>query len=351
MSITKSSFGTTQDGTPVDLYTLTNANGLTAKITNYGGILVSLTVPDKDGHMDDVVLGFDTVTEYEAKSPYFGCITGRYANRIAKGAFTLDGVTYDQLAINNGPNALHGGIKGFDKKVWAAAIASDSLVLHTVSADGEEGYPGKLDVTVTYTLTDDGLRIDYQATSDKPTVVNLTNHSYFNLAGYAAGTEAMLAHEMMINADVFTPVADENAIPTGEIRPVAGLPMDFTMPTAIGDRIGADDEQIKFGAGYDHNWVLNKDAEGELSLAARTTDPKSGRVMETWTTEPGVQFYTANWLDGFSGKNGSPCDKRSAFCLETQHYPDSPNQPQFPTTELRPGQKFQSTTIYKFMTR
>lgn len=351
MAITRDSFGTTKDGIAVDLYTLTNANGMTAKITNYGGVIVSLTAPDKDGQFADVVLGFDTIGEYEEKSPYFGCITGRYANRIAKGTFTLDGVTYDKLAINDGDNALHGGLVGFDKKVWDAAIAADCLVLHTFSADGEEGYPGKLDVTVTYTLTDDALRIDYAATTDKLTVVNLTNHSYFNLAGHAAGTDASCAHEMMINADAFTPAHDEGAISTGEIRHVMGTPMDFTTPMVIGDRIDADDEQMRFGGGYDHNWVLNKDKPGELSLAARTTDPASGRVMETWTTEPGLQFYAANWLDGLSGKDGATYPRRSGFCLETQHYPDSPNKPNFPTTELRPGEKFQSTTIYKFLTQ
>jgi aldose 1-epimerase len=348
MAVTKEGFAATKDGIAVDIYTLTNTKGMTAKITNYGGIIVSLTAPDKDGQMADVVLGFDTIAEYEEKSPYFGCITGRYANRIANGTFVLDGVTYDQLAINNGPNALHGGLKGFDKVVWDAAIAADCLVLHTVSADGEEGYPGKLDVTVTYTLTDDGLRIDYAATTDKPTVVNLTNHTYFNLAGHAAGTDAMLAHAMMINADGFTPVADAGAIPTGEIRPVAASPMDFKTSAPIGDRIDAGCEQIQFGGGYDHNWVLNKTEEGALTLAARTSDPKSGRVMETWTTEPGIQFYAANYLDGFTGKGGATYPKRSAFCLETQHYPDSPNHRNFPTTELRSGEKYQSTTIYKF---
>lgn len=350
MVITKERFGTTKDGTAVDLYTLANANGMTAKITNYGGIVVALIAPDKDGRLADVVLGFDSIAEYEEKSPYFGCITGRYANRIAKGAFTLDGVTYDQLAINNGPNALHGGFQGFDKRVWEAEVAGDVLKLRYVSADGEEGYPGTLDVTVCYTLGDDNsLKIDYEATTDKPSVVNLTNHSYFNLAGFGAGTEAMLAHTMMINADAFTPIADEGAIPTGEIRPVAGSPMDFTLPRPIGERIEADCEQIKFGNGYDHNWVLNKDTEGQLSLAARTADPSSGRVMETWTTEPGVQFYAANWLDGVVGKNGVSCKQRGAFCLETQHYPDSPNQSGFPSTTLRPGQTYRSTTIYKFM--
>ena len=350
MGITKDSFGTTKDGAAVDLYTLTNETGMTAKITNYGGILVSLTAPDKDGQFADIVLGFDTIGEYEEKSPYFGCITGRYANRIAKGTFVLDGVTYDKLAINNGPNALHGGLKGFDKVVWTAAVAGDSLVLHYISADGEEGYPGKLNVTVTYTLNDDELRIDYAATTDKPTVCNLTNHSYFNLAGHDAGAEAQAAHKMMINGDAFTPIVDEGAIPTGEIRLVSGTPMDFTSPKTIGAQINDDDAQLKYGAGYDHNWVLNKNAEGELSLAARTTDPASGRVMETWTTEPGVQFYSANYLDGFTGKGGAVYPRRSAFCLETQHYPDSPNHPEFPSTVLRPGEKYQSTTIYKFLT-
>ncbi len=352
MSITKSGFGTTKNGVAADLYTLTNAGGMQAQITNYGGIIVALTAPDKDGTMDDVVLGFDTIAEYEEKSPYFGCITGRYANRIAKGTFTLDGISYNKLAINNGPNALHGGIVGFDKKVWDTEVVGDCLKLHMVSPDGEEGYPGTLDVTVTYALTDDNaLKIDYEATTDKPTVLNLTNHSYFNLAGFSAGTEAMLAHEMMINADAFTPVADEGAIPTGQIRPVADSPMDFTTPMPISDRIDADCQQIQFGAGYDHNWVLNKTEEGQLSLAARTTDPAGGRVMETWTTEPGVQFYTANWLDGFTGKAGTICPRRCAFCLETQHYPDSPNKDNFPSTVLRPGEKFQSTTIYKFLVK
>ncbi len=349
MAITKDSFGATKDGVAVDLYTMTNDTGMTAKITTYGGIIVSLTAPDAGGNFADVVLGFDTIGEYEEKSPYFGCITGRYANRIAKGTFVLDGVTYDKLAINNGPNALHGGLKGFDKVVWEAAVAGDSLVLHTISADGEEGYPGKLDVTVTYTLGDDALRIDYAATTDKPTLCNLTNHSYFNLAGHDAGADAQASHEMMINGDAFTPIADEGAIPTGEIRPVMGTPMDFTSPKAIGTQINDDDEQLKYGAGYDHNWVLNKDKAGELSLAARTTDPSSGRVMETWTTEPGVQFYSANYLDGFTGKGGAVYPYRGGFCLETQHYPDSPNQPEFPSTVLRPGEKYQSTTIYKFM--
>ncbi|MBC8379745.1 MAG: galactose mutarotase [Planctomycetes bacterium] len=357
MNIEKSSFGQTKDGSPVQLYRLTNNNGLIAKITNYGGIITELWAPDRDGKLADVVLGFDNITDYEEKSPYFGCITGRYANRIAKGRFTLDGVTYDKLAINNGDNHLHGGLKGFDKQIWDAETfeAADTvgLRLHYLSKDGEEGYPGNLDVTVTYTLTNaDELRIDYEATTDKPTVCNLTNHSYFNLAGHAAGTAANLAHVMMINADSFTPVANANAnsIPTGEIRPVAGSPMDFITPTPIGERIDGPCDQLKFGNGYDHNWVLNK-SEGELSLAARVVELKSGRVMEVLTTEPGVQLYSANYLDGFTGKGGAVYARRSAFCLETQHYPASPNKPEFPSTVLRPGERYETTTIFKFSTR
>ena len=352
MNIEKRDFGQTKDGIPVQLYTLTNDNSMTVKITNYGGIITELWVPDRDGNLADVVLGFDTIGDYEEKSPYFGCITGRYANRIAGGKFILDGVTYDKLAINNGPCHLHGGLKGFDKQVWdAEPFESDSVVglkLHYLSEDGEEGYPGNLDVTVTYTLRNENdLRIDYEAATDKPTVVNLTNHSYFNLAGHDAGAGAALAHEMMINADSFTPVADANAIPTGQIRPVKDSPMDFTTPTPIGDRIDADCEQLKFGNGYDHNWVLNKQKKVS-SLAAWVVEPTSGRVMEVLTSEPGVQFYAANYLDGFSGKGGAVYPRRSAFCLETQHYPDSPNQPNFPSTVLRPGETYGTTTIYKF---
>ena len=352
MNIKKSSFGQTKDGTPVQLFTLTNDNGLIAKVTNYGGIITELWVPDRDGKLADVVLGFDAISEYEEKSPYFGCIVGRYANRIAAGKFTLDGVAYDKLAINNGPNHLHGGIKGFDKQVWDSKTFQTAdtvgLILSYLSKDGEEGYPGNLTVTVGYTLTNKNeLFIDYGAITDKPTVINLTNHSYFNLAGHAAGTDAALAHEMMINADAFTPVADANSIPTGEIRPVEGSPMDFTAPTPIGDRIDGPCDQLKFGNGYDHNWVLNKQEKGP-SLAARVVEPTSGRVMEVLTSEPGVQFYSANFLDGFTGKDGATYPARSAFCLETQHYPDSPNKPEFPTTTLRPGKTFGSTTIFKF---
>jgi aldose 1-epimerase len=352
MDIEKTEFGQTKDGVTVQLFTLTNDNGMIAKITNYGGIVTELWVPDRDGNPADVVLGFDTITDYEEKSPYFGCIVGRYANRIAEGRFTLDGVTYDGLAINNGPNHLHGGLKGFDKQVWDVepfeVDGAVGLKLHYLSEEGEEGYPGNLDVIVTYTLTHSNeLKIDYQATTYRPTVINLTNHSYFNLAGHAAGTDAMLAHRMMINADSFTPVADANSIPTGQIRSVKESPMDFIRPVPIGERIKDDCPQLKCGHGYDHNFVLNK-TPGELSIAARAADPDSGREMEALTTEPGVQFYSANFLDGFTGKGGAVYPARSAFCLETQHYPDSPNKPEFPSTVLRPGEKYHTTTVYKF---
>jgi aldose 1-epimerase len=371
MKIERREFGITKDGAPVRLYTLTNDNGMVAKITHYGGILTELWVPDRDGHVADVVLGFDALAEYEEKSPYFGCITGRFANRIAGGKFTLDGTAYT-LAVNNGPNHLHGGRKGFDKVVWEAESVETAdavgLKLCYLSKDGEEGYPGNLDVTVTYTLThDNALKIDYEATTDTPTILNLTNHSYFNLAGHAAGTDAMLAHEMMLDADRFTPT-DENSIPTGEIRPVKDSPLDFTTPTPIGDRIDADCEQIKYGCGYDHNYVLNKQLvipnpeKGEkpvknsprsdsLSFAARTVEPTTGRVMETYTTEPGVQFYTGNFLDDLAGKGGAVYARRSGFCLETQHFPDAPNKPEFPSTTLRPGERYKTTTTYKFKTK
>jgi aldose 1-epimerase len=355
MNIERSEFGQTKEGLSVQLYTLKNNNGMVAKITNYGGIITELWAPDKDGNLADVVLGFDAISDYEEKSPFFGCITGRYANRIAEGKFTLDGVTYDKFVINNGKDHLHGGLKGFDKQVWTAETfeAADGVgvKLQYLSKDGEEGYPGNLDVTVIYMLTNDNeLKIDYEATTDKPTVINLTNHSYFNLAGHAAGTEANLAHEMMINADSFTPIADGIVIPTGEIRLVKDSPLDFTTPTPIGDQIDADCDQIKFGNGYDHNYVLNKTDRGP-SLAARVVEPQYGRVMEVLTTEPGMQFYSANYLDGLTGKGGAVYPRRSAFCLETQHYPDSPNKPEFPTSVLRPDEKYQSTTIYKFLAK
>ena len=345
--VQKQAFGKTADQQSVDIYTLTNAHGMEAKITNYGGVVVSLKAPDRNGKMDDVVLGYDNLDGYLNDKRYFGGIIGRYGNRIAKGKFSLNGQTYT-LATNNGENHLHGGIKGFDKQIWQASEVNDpkgaSLKLTYLSKDGEEGYPGNLSVTVVYTLTNDNeLKIDYSATTDKDTVVNLTNHSYFNLAG--KGT--ILNHEVMLNADKFTPT-DKGAIPTGELRPVKGTPMDFTQPTAIGARIEQQDEQLIFGKGYDHNWVLNSGG-GTLALAARVTEASSGRVMEVWTTEPGIQFYTGNFLDGtITGKDGQAYVQRSGFCLETQHFPDSPNKPSFPSTVLKLGQKYATTTVYKF---
>jgi aldose 1-epimerase len=351
-SITKAPFGTTADGQAVDLYTLTNASGMQAAITNYGGIIVSLKVPDRQGKLADVVLGFDTMKGYLDKPPYFGAIIGRYGNRIGSGKFTLDGHEYT-LAQNDNGHHLHGGLRGFDKVVWDVKAAVDQkepeLVLHYVSKDGEEGYPGNLDVTVTYTLTEaNELKIAYRATTDKPTVVNLTNHSYFNLAG--AGSGDVLGHEMLINADRFTPVA-KGLIPTGELRPVKGTPFDFAKPTAIGARIGADDEQLKLGLGYDHNWVLNKVGKG-MTLAARVHEPTTGRTMDVLTTEPGLQFYSGNFLDGSNvGKQGAAYKHRYGFCLETQHFPDSPNKPEFPSTLLTPGQTYETATIYRFSTK
>ena len=346
--ISTAPFGTTPDGKSVTLYTLQNTGGMQAKIMTYGACVVSLTAPDRDGNMADVVLGFDTLEEYVKSNPYFGVVVGRYGNRIAKGKFSLDGVEYT-LATNNGPNHLHGGNKGFDKVVWDGAIVNDgkSLQLSYTSPNGEEGYPGTLKAQVTYTLTDDNaLRIDYHAVTDKKTVVNLTNHSYFNLRG--SGT--ILDHVLRINADAITPV-DTTLIPTGELFPVEGTPFDFRTPKPIGQDINADDEQIKFGGGYDHNFVLNKDGE-QPTLAATVYEPETGREMDVYTDEPGVQFYTANFLDGtLTGKNGKIAEYRSGLCLETQHFPDSPNQPSFPSTVLEPGQVYQTTTIYKFSTK
>lgn len=349
--IMKEFFGKTKDGVAVDCYTLKNRNGVEMKVINYGATIIALKVPDQNGKLDDVVLGFDTLADYETKSPYFGCVVGRYGNRIAKGQFTLNGVAYN-LATNNGPNSLHGGLKGFDKVVWQAkelqTVAGPAIVLTHVSKDGDEGYPGNLTMKVVYTLTDrNEVKIDYRATTDKDTVINLTNHSYFNLAGQGHGD--ILSHEMQINASHFTPV-DATLIPTGELRPVKGSPFDFTEPTTIGARIAQNDEQLKFGNGYDHNWVLDKD--GALTLAARVVEPKSGRIMEVCTTEPGIQFYCGNFLDGtLTGKAGKVYNFRNGFCLETQHYPDSPNHPNFPPTVLRPGQIYQTTTIYRFSTK
>ncbi len=350
MKIEKRAFGTV-DGRPVDLYTLTNGNGVTVRITNYGGIVTEIHTPDNDGRLADVVLGYKDLDDYVKNNPFFGCIVGRYGNRIAKARFQLDGTTYT-LAANNGPNHLHGGRVGFDKVVWDAETVEGpdkvGVMLKYTSKDGEEGYPGTLQTRVTYTLDNDNrLRIDYQAVTDKKTVVNLTNHSYFNLKD--AGATPVLEHKLMLNADQFTPV-DETLIPTGELRPVEGTPFDFREPTPIGARIQADNQQIRFGGGYDHNFVINGDA-GELRPAAKVFEPSTGRVMEVWTTEPGVQFYSGNFLDGsITGKNGAVYGQRHAFCLETQHYPDSPNQPDFPSTVLEPGEEYKTTTIYKFTT-
>jgi aldose 1-epimerase len=350
MNIEKEQFGKTKAGKVAYIYTLTNANGCEAKITNYGGIVVSVKVPDRNGKLGDVVLGYETLDGYIKNNPYFGALIGRYGNRIAKGKFTLNGKEYT-LAVNNGQNHLHGGIVGFDKVLWDAKEIKQAqgvgLKLTYMSKDGEEGYPGNLAVTVRYLWTNDNeLRIEYAATTDQQTVVNLTNHSYFNLAGKGD----ILGHELMIDADKFTPV-DEGLIPTGELRNVAGTPMDFRKATAIGARIEQQDEQLKFGLGYDHNWVLNR-YDGSLRLVSRVHEPTAGRVLEVHTTEPGVQFYCGNFLDGtITGKYGTVYHKRHGFCLETQHFPDSPNKPSFPSTVLNPGDKYTSTTIYKFATR
>jgi len=341
--VQKEPFGKTKDGAEVEIYTLTNGT-ITAKVMTYGAILTHLVAPDSKGAPADVVLGFDNLDGYLAGHPYFGATTGRYANRIAKGKFTLEGKEYT-LATNNAPNHLHGGNIGLDKRVWKAAVVpgQDPSVRFTYrSPDGEEGYPGNLDIEVTYTLTrDNGIQIDYAATTDKPTPVNLTNHSYFNLAG--AGSGDILGHELFLAADQYTPV-DATSIPTGEIRAVQGTVMDFTKPTPIGERIarvGGDP------GGYDHNYVL-RNQDGSLALAARVREPRSGRVLEVHTTEPGIQLYTGNYLDGtLRGKGEKPYAKHHAFCLETQHYPDSVNHPSFPSTIVRPGKTYRSKTIYK----
>jgi aldose 1-epimerase len=346
-TVEKKDFGKTTEGTPVALYVLTNARGMTVRITNYGGIVTELHAPDRDGKFADVVLGFDNLDGYLAGHPYFGCIVGRVANRIARGKFTLEGKEY-KLATNNGPNALHGGLKGFDKVVWKAESfrgqGGVGVRLRSVSKDGEEGYPGTLTATVTYTLTDDNaLRIDYEATTDKATPVNLTNHSYFNLAGHDAGT--VLDHDIQIAADRYTPV-DETLIPTGKIEPLRGTPLDFSTPTRIGKRI---DEVKGDPGGYDHNYVLRRGAGKGPWLAARVREPKSGRLLEVLTTEPGIQFYTGNFLDGkVKGKGGAVYKKRTGFCLEAQHFPDAVNHKDFPSIILEPGKTYAQTTIYRF---
>ncbi len=345
MSIKKQAFGKTKDGKDVDLYKLTNANGLKTEIMTYGGIVRTLDVPDRNGNFADIVLGYDTLGEYIENNPYFGALVGRCGNRIAKGKFTLDGVEYT-LATNNGPNHLHGGVKGFDKVVWDAEPMEDKtsigLKLTYLSKDGEEGYPGNLNCTVIYTLTNDNeLKVSYEAETDKATVMNLTHHSYFNLAGHGSGD--ILGHELMLTADNFTPV-DEGLIPTGEIKSVKGTLMDFTKPMPIGARIA----QVK--GGYDHNYVLNN-SDGSLALAASVYEPKSGRVMEIFTTEPAIQFYSGNFLDGSNKGKGAVYNKHDGFCLETQHFPDSPNKPNFPSVVLRPGEKYTHLTVHKFSAR
>jgi aldose 1-epimerase len=343
MQVTEEKYGTTSDGQDVKLYTLKNEKGMTVKITNYGGIVTELWVPDKAGTLGDVVLGFDNLTGYMGDHPYFGTLVGRYANRIAGGKFKLDGKDYT-LAVNNGNNHLHGGLKGFDKVLWKSSRQSgrDSVAvrLQYESSDMEEGYPGKLNVTVIYTLNNKNeLSIRYEATTSKPTILNLTYHGYFNLAG--AGNGDILKHDLMINAQKYT-VVNAELIPTGELRPVEGTPLDFRSPCPIGDRIAMVE------GGYDHNYVLESN-DASLSLAARVTEPVSKRVMEVWTTQPGVQLYTGNFLDGtLKGKGGKVYAKHYGFCLETQHFPDSPNRPDFPSVILRPGETYKQLTIYKF---
>ncbi|MFC1484231.1 aldose epimerase family protein [Candidatus Neomarinimicrobiota bacterium] len=349
----KTSFGQLMDGTPVDLYTLTNANECEMKITNYGCIVVSLKVPDRAGHLDDVVLGYEILEDYIENNPYFGAAIGRYGNRIGGAKFSLDGMEY-KLAANDGNNHLHGGLKGFDKVLWIGeeipGREGPTVKFTYLSKDGEEGYPGNLSVEIIYTLTDDNsLKIDYSAATDKKTVLNLAHHSYFNLAG--AGSGDILGHEMMLNADQFIPTRTD-LIPTGELVNVKGTPFDFNTPTTIGDRIDQNDEQLRRGGGFDHCWVLNKSGENSLDLGARVYEPSTGRVLELYTTDVGVQFYSGNFLDGsITGKEGKVYPHRSAFCLEPEHFPDSPNQPQFPSVVLTPEDMYNKTTIYKFLVR
>jgi aldose 1-epimerase len=346
----KKEFGKLQDGQSADLYTLTNSHGLEATITNYGATLVSLKVPDKNGKAGDVVLGYDSLSGYESGKAFFGATVGRYGNRIAHATFKLDGKTYT-LPKNDGDNHLHGV---FNKVMWAAkdvsTAAGQALEVSYLSKDGEDGYPGNLSVKIVFTVPagENAFKIDYTATTDKATVVNLTHHSYFNLAGQGNGN--ILQHQLLMHASKFTPV-DATLIPTGELRPVSKTPFDFTKATAIGARINQDDEQLKFGKGYDHNWVLDRKGAGVIAVA-EVYEPQSGRVMSVLTSEPGLQFYSGNFLDGtITGKQGKTYGHRAALCLETQHYPDSPNHPDFPSTELKPGQRYHTTTIYKFTTR
>ena len=342
-SVTKQGFGHTSDGTPVDVYSLADGK-VEARIMTYGGILVSLRTPDRNGKLDDVVLGCESVEKYAAQTAHFGGIIGRYANRIAHGSFQLDGHTYS-IPKNDGDNSLHGGIRGFDKVVWEAKEIADGVELTYVSKDGDQGFPGTLTTTVRYTLSGSALRIEYSATTDKDTVLNLTNHSYFNLAGQGKGD--ILGHVLKIDASRMTPV-DANLIPTGELKAVEGTPFDFRTPHAIGERINADDVQLRLAKGYDHNFVLDH-PQGQLAEAAEVYEPTTGRILRVLTTEPGVQFYTGNFLDGsITGKEGRVYNRRFAFCLETQHFPDSPNHASFPSTELKPGQTFHSVTVFQF---
>ncbi|HEY3743869.1 MAG TPA: aldose epimerase family protein [Bryobacteraceae bacterium] len=351
--MTQAEFGKMPDGTPVTLYTLTNKNGVSLSVMTYGATVQSIKAPDAKGQIADVVLGFDNLAGYLGTEPYFGAVVGRYGNRIAKGHFKLDGKDY-HMAINNPPNSLHGGLKGFDKVLWtgrdASADAGPAVEFSYLSKDGEEGYPGNLNVKVKYTLTAaNEVQLDYSATTDKTTVTNITNHTYFNLNG--AGNGNILGEQLTLNASRYTPV-DAGLIPTGVLEPVAGTPFDFTKPTVIGDRIDqARNQQLKFAGGYDHNWVIDHTKPGALDLAAKVTDPTSGRVLEVLTTQPGVQFYTGNFLDGtITGKGGKSYGRRAALCLETQHFPDSPNHPAFPTTTLKPGETMTSRTVWKFST-
>lgn len=340
MSITRKVFGKTSNGQDIHEFIL-QSGSVKARIINYGAAIVSVEVPDKVGVISDVVCGFDDMAGYQrADNPHFGACCGRYANRIAHGKFTLDGIDYT-LALNDGPNALHGGVLGFDKKVWAAEIIDDTLKMTLHSPDGEEGYPGTVTLELTYSLNSAGeLRLDYRATTDRKTVLNLTNHSYFNLAGHDAG--CIHDHIIQINADRYTEV-DQYYIPTGKLPAVTGTEMDLTIPTPIGKRI--DEVQ---GLRYDHNYCIRQSAPNALTLAVTVLDPKSGRTLECWTTEPGVQFYTGNFINHIKGKGGAVYNKQQAFCLETQHYPDSPNQPDFPSTELNPGETYTQICMYKF---
>jgi aldose 1-epimerase len=342
-SITQAPFGQLPDGRQTSLFTLTNANGMVVKITDFGGIITEIHVPDREGVLADVVLGYDTLDPYRRQKDYFGALVGRYGNRIAKGRFELDGQTV-QLSINDGQNHLHGGTVGFDKALWQASVDGRELVLRLRSPDGDQGYPGNLDATVVYSLTDDNeLVMRLHAVTDRATPINLTQHSYFNLAGDGD----ILGHELVIDADAFVPI-DAESIPTGALAPVTGTPFDFRMPRAIGERIGYPDKQLRHGSGYDHCFVLNKPVPGEMTRAAHVREPVSGRVLELFTQEPGVQFYSGNFLDGSISGKGHTYIHRSGICLEPQHFPDSPNQPSFPNTILRPGEVYQTESRFRF---